>query len=647
VSPSVGNVVQSNSAQNLPARSLLLLSACFGLVTGLVEGLGLWAFHGLPWFTLNSRIPEGVSVEILWISPVVNLFLFLALGLVVVAFSRLFPRPSWLRISLFLFSFMAVADWAGLTGRIGPIAVLVLAVGFGTVASGRLYEKRATLLRYAPVAVRWTALATLVAFFAVEGGIRLRERIATSHLPTASKSSPNVLVILVDTLRADHLSGYGYARPTSPHLDHIAQQGVVFEDAISTSSWTLPAHQGLLTGRYPHEHGPLREQPLKRSLPTLAQVLDDHGYRTAAFSANTDFFNRRAGFDRGFLHFEDYFYSVADSVYRTFWGRLVFHNYVGGLLGLDELPGRKKAADVNRALLHWLDRDHDKPFFAFLNYLDVHGPYIPEQPYRYKFANPASQAQCAPTLLGRLNPLHRPDEVEHLLQLSPACFQLQVDAYDGAVSYVDDQIASLFSELAGRGLDKNTLVVITSDHGESFGEHGLVSHGTSLYREQLWVPLIYWWPGHVPSGMRIDRPISGASLPATILNLLGDGNQKDFPVASLAQLWEQPGVNPDWPYPLSEMAQDLYIPKQFPGYRGWLKSITDPQWHLIVAQADPEELYDYVRDPIESQNLADTSQGKEAIHSVELQLWNQASPDRNKAELTKPSDETKVARMTK
>src|SRR5579872_162764 len=645
---SVENIEQSNTARNLTIGSMLLLSACFGLITGLVEGLGLLAFHGLPWFTLNSRIPEGVSVEILWISPVVNLCLFLALGLVIVTLSRVFPRLSWLRVSLFLFSFMAVADWAGLTGRIGPLAVLVLAIGFGTVVSGRLYQKRAALLRYAPMAVRWAALATLVALLSVEGGIRLRERIATSHLPTAAKSSPNVLVILVDTLRADHLSTYGYARSTSPHFDRIAQQGVLFQDAISTSSWTLPAHQGLLTGRYPHEHGPLREQPLKRSFPTLAQVLDERGYRTAAFSANTDFFNRRAGFDRGFLHFEDYFYSVADSVYRTFWGRLVFHNYVANLVGLDEIPGRKKAADVNRSLFHWLDRDHDKPFFAFLNYLDVHGPYIPEQPYRYKFANSASAAKCSSTFFAKLNPFHRPDDIGRLLELSPPCFQLQVDAYDGAISYVDDQIASVFSELARRGLDKNTLVVITSDHGESFGEHGLVSHGTSLYREQLWVPLIYWWPGHVPAGQRIERPISSASLPATILDLLGEPDRKDFPVPSLAQLWEHPGVNPDWPYPLSEMAQDLFIPKQFPGYRGWLKSLADPQWHLIVAQADPEELYDYVKDPIESQNLADTSKGKSAIHSVELQLWNQASPNnRNQAALGDPRDKTKLATVTK
>ncbi len=634
---------------NISSARLLQLAACFGLITGLLEGIGLLAFHGLPWFVLNSRIPEGVSIEILWISPVVNLLLFLVVGFALAALSRLLPRFPTLRVALFIFSFMAAVDWAGLTGRIGPIAMVVLAIGFGTVMSARMDSKSETLLGAAPGVVKLGIAATLVLFVAVEGATRLREQLAIDHLPPASKSSPNVLVILVDTLRADHLSSYGYARPTSPHLDAIAGQGVLFENAVSTSSWTLPAHQSLLTGRYPHEHGPLREQPLNPSYPTLAQVLDDRGYRTAAFSANTDFFNRRAGFDRGFLHFEDYFYSVPDSLYRTFWGRLVFHDYVAGLLGLDEMPGRRKAAQINAGLLHWIDRDHDRPFFAFINYFDVHHPYIPERPYRDKFASPDQEIACTPTLTQRLNPFHRGTEIDQMMRLSPACFQLEIDKYDGAISYVDDQIASLFSELAQRGLDKNTLVVITSDHGESFREHGLVTHGTSLYRELTWVPLIYWWPGHIPSGKRIDRPISStASLPATVLDLLGESNQKDFPIPSLAQLWNQPGVNPDWPYPLSEMAQDLFIPPQYPAYKGWLKSITDPQWHLIVSQTDPAELYRYPEDPAESQNLVDSSQGKAVMNSEETQLWNQVSPDkRHKAGLTDQLNETKIAGIAK
>ncbi|HSZ01470.1 MAG TPA: sulfatase [Terriglobales bacterium] len=644
----VENLPEQSPAQGVTSARLLLLAASFGLITGLVEGFGLQAFHGFQWFVLNSRIPEGVSIEILWISPLVNLVFFLFVGLLLAILGRFAPRLPILRVALFLFSFMAVVDWLGLTGRIAVLAELVLAIGLATVISGRMYERSTALWAYAPRVIRGAAITTLVALLAVEGGIWLREEVATRNLPVASKSSPNVLVVLVDTLRADHLSTYGYARATSPFLTGIARQGVVFEDAVSTSSWTLPAHQSLLTGRYPHEHGPLREQPLNENYPTLAQVLDKRGYRTAAFSANNDFFCRRAGFARGFLHFEDYFYSVEDMIYRTFWGRVFFHNYLAGLVGRDELPARRTAANVNRSLLRWLDRDPDKPFFAFVNFLDIHTPYVPERPYRYKFAGSDAQAQCPSPRLSLSMLLHRSNEFDYLMGLSAECFQLQIDAYDGGISYVDDQIAALFAELARRGLDKNTLIVITSDHGESFREHGLVTHGTSLYRELVWVPLIYWWPGHIPSGMRIDRPISAASLPATIMDLLGDPDAKEFPVPSVAQLWNLPGSSPDWPYPISELAQDVYVPKQYPAYQGWLKSITDPRWHLIVTQSGATELYNYPQDPGEIQNLAESAQGKAVVDAVETQLWSQVNAqNHNKTGLTHPLNQNKVALVTK
>jgi len=644
---SVENLPEQRPAQSVTSARLLLLAACFGLITGLIEGFGLQAFHGFQWFVLNSRIPEGVSIEILWISPLVNLVFFLFVGLLLAILGRFAPRLPILRVALFLFSFMAVLDWLGLTGRIGILAELVLATGLATVISRRMHEKSAALWACGPRVIRGAAIATLVALFATEGGIWLREEVATRHLPVASKSLPNVLVVLVDTLRADHLSTYGYGRATSPFLSGIAREGVLFEDAVSTSSWTLPAHQSLLTGRYPHEHGPLREQPLNENYPTLAQVLDKHGFRTAAFSANNDFFCRRAGFARGFLHFEDYFYSVEDMVYRTFWGRVFFHNYLAGLVGRDELPARRTAANVNRSLLRWLDRDPDKPFFAFVNFLDLHTPYVPERSYRYKFVGRDAQAQCPSPQLSLSMLLHRSNEFDYLMGLSAECFQLQIDAYDGGISYVDDQIAVLFAELARRGLDKNTLIVITSDHGESFREHGLVTHGTSLYRELVWVPLIYWWPGHIPSGMRIDRPISAASLPATIMDLLGDPDASEFPVPSLAQLWNLPGSSPDWPYPISELAQDVYVPTQYPAYRGWLKSITEPRWHLIVTQSGATELYSYPQDPGEIQNLAESAQGKAVVDAVETQLWSQVNAqNHNKTGLTHPLNQNKVARVT-
>ena len=148
----------------------------------------------------------------------------------------------------------------------------------------------------------------------------------SSKLPAAAGDAPNVLVIVVDTLRADHLSSYGYARPTTPNIDRIATEGVLFENAVATSSWTFPSHASLLTGRYQYEHGmdKIREMPAvggnafsANGLPTLGEVLMQKGYRTGAFSANRTYFTHDLGFGRGFIHFEDYFHSPSDMFVRT------------------------------------------------------------------------------------------------------------------------------------------------------------------------------------------------------------------------------------------------------------------------------------------------------------------------------------------
>src|SRR6202030_2172864 len=214
----------------------------------------------------------------------------------------------------------------------------------------------------------------------LDGGAWLREDILTAELSTAPQGSPNILVIVVDTLRADHLSTCGYVRATIPNLDRIAKQGVLFENAYSASSWTLPSHATMLTGRYPHEHGADLSYYDGR-YPTIAQVLRGEGYRTGAFSANLLYFCRTRGFGAGFLHFEDFFGSWADIVSHTLYGR-EFNKHVTLPLGYKDIPGRKRAADVNREFLRWVDRATGKRFFAFLNYFDVHDPFFPSEPYR-------------------------------------------------------------------------------------------------------------------------------------------------------------------------------------------------------------------------------------------------------------------------
>src|SRR5581483_2011101 len=232
----------------------------------------------------------------------------------------------------------------------------------------------------------WLVVAWLLAFSGMTIGKRWREGREMSALPPASPDSPNVLLIVIDTLRADHLSAYGSARLT-PNLDRIAHEGVLFENAISPCSWTLPSHASLVTGRYPSEHGMQNALPMPwlgwgnaglRGLPTIGEVLKHAGYRTAAFSANQSYFTSNVGLGRGFIHFEDYFQSPKDMVFRTLYGREFDRAYLHRTekskitrairaLGLTALfDNRKRADEVNREALAWISKSRG-PFFAFLN----------------------------------------------------------------------------------------------------------------------------------------------------------------------------------------------------------------------------------------------------------------------------------------
>jgi arylsulfatase A-like enzyme len=607
-------VGESNSSR------LLVLGTWFGLVTGLVEGLGLQAIFGYGWLTPNN-VRGGVTAEIIWISIVVNLGLFVFLALCGAFLRMLLPKVEVPRLLVPLFVFMACIDWVALSGRLGPAAVLgfaaAVALTFNIWFQKNVLYTTNLLRRTLPAVM---AIAVVV-FLAVEGTVWSRERIAIAKLPPAAPGSPNVLVVVIDTLRADHMALYGYARETTPHLDAIAKHGVVFENDISPSPFTLGAHASMFTGRYPHEHGVNHEVALGKTYATLPEVFARHGYRTVGASGNVSYFSRRSGLARGFIHFNDYFYSAADMFYRTLWGRIV-HKYLPDTPRFDEVYARKRAPQVNQELLSWIDRDRNRPFFAFINYFDVHEPYQPLDPYRKMFNHMDTNAARF-QIDQRINPKEHP-YLYRLSHMSPQDFQHQIDAYDGAAYYVDQQIANLFSELDRRGLAQNTLVIITSDHGECFGDHGLLTHWNSLYWEIVRVPLIYYWPGKIPAGVRINKPVSAASLPATLLELAGIKGDVAFPIASVAPLWERPDVDPPWPDPLAEVGRNADLPEGYPAYHGWLKAIVGPQWHLIVSEKLPPELYDWKTDPKELNNRASNGD-EQALRSVTTKLWNEVA----------------------
>ncbi|MGC2185898.1 MAG: sulfatase [Terriglobales bacterium] len=625
------------------AGSLLILGLGSGIFAGLVEGAGLLFFQRVNWARWGPMI--HVSGEILWISPIVDVILFLSLALIGSAVARFSSRFPAVRVLVFLLTFFSLYDWLTLTGRLYHRACLLLALGVAAAFARWCGQREKAFLKFGKRATPWILALWIFVFTGMQGGKRLQERNAVAHLPAAAPDAPNVLVIVEDTLRADHVSAYGYARPTSPNFDRLAQQGVRFENAISTTSWSLPSHISLLTGRYQFEHGIGNVQPAPwlgwgrtglGGFPTLGEMLEQRGYRTGAFSANRTYFSTSLGFGRGFQHFEDYFHSPADMFIRTLYGREFARIYLnrtdrskvkralryfgmnsmldkdsegsgnyGGAQGV-----RKRADVVNHEVLSWIDRentDHGRndrgethPFFAFLNYFDVHYPY----------GSP---------------PTYPKPEWDH---------GGRIDEYDASVKYADDALGRLMQALDQRGLSPNTLVIVTSDHGESLGQHGLTYHGQALYRELIHVPLAIFYPGHVPTGVKVQTPITNAAIPATIMDILGARTQQDaFPCPSLSALW-QTGGGSDWPDPVSELArndiadkEDRAAAKIVPtATTGSMKSLVTPQWQFITHESMGDQLYDWARDTAESNNLIHSPEGQTTAARLKSRLENVMRP---------------------
>lgn len=581
-------------------RHFLLAAAWFGLMTGLVEGVALWGLQRLGWLTGQLTF-LGFSIEIVWIAAVFDLLLFCAVGLVLSLVARFVPGSTLTQVSVFLFAGMAFFDWLAipLIGRVHTWAIPIVAAGLAFQFTRWFSKHQGAVVQFWRKSVVWLGALALLVLVGIQGGVWMKEQIGVASLPTAAPDAPNILVIVVDTLRADHVSSYGYTRPTTPNLDRLAEQGVLFERAFATSSWTQPSHASMLTGRYTYEHGADLYEPLDDRYPTIAQALQERGYRTGAFSANFRVFCRRLGFGRGFHRFEDYYRSIGNMLVGTFYGRMVEVYGLHSGLGYDAEIGRRWADEINDAALDWIDRDQERPFFVFMNYFDVHDPYVPPQPYRSMFSPLENPGGLINSYWG----------VDHIyVPQTPEQLQGEVDAYDGAIVYVDEQIDRLVGELEARGLADNTLLVIISDHGESFGEHGLLQHTNSLYREVIHVPWIIRWPGHVPEGKRIIEPVSIAALPATLLDLIGKEEQTLFPGPSLSQLWDATATRSDWPYPIAELAQHPWEPDRNPSAHGAMKSVVNAEWHYIHHEVFGDELYDWDADPQETINLATDEQ---------------------------------------
>ncbi|MEJ7638331.1 MAG: sulfatase [Singulisphaera sp.] len=489
----------------------------FGAVTGLLE---------LALVLLHKRIFNTLTLETLrrnrhfvWMIPASNLLIFASLGLLIALAARLRPRQTS-RLAFYPLGFGASLALLLLIPRLDPLAYILLAGGV-TCWAARRFEPLAPGFRRV---VRRSLPVLLIAVGTLIGldyrHVASAERRALASLPAAQPGSPNVLVIVLDTVRADHLSPYGYHRDTSPNLARLAARGVRFEQARSTAPWTLPSHASMFTGRWPHELSARTGHPLDATYPTLAEILSRKGYAAASFVANTHNCNAWYGLDRGFARYEDFYrnteVSTIEILFNSSLGRRLVKSGAGQrilrfLRGGRPYTARKDASMINRDALSWLSGREGRPFFVFLNYYDAHGPYVPPEGTLPRFARESGQGDSHARV---------------------------VDGYDNCIASLDDQIGRLFAELEGRGQLANTLVILTSDHGENFNEHQLYGHGKSLYRPELHVPLMVLMPGRVPPGRVVREPVSLRDLPATVASLLGPTSVSRFPGSSWARYWE-------------------------------------------------------------------------------------------------------------
>jgi arylsulfatase A-like enzyme len=299
----------------------------------------------------------------------------------------------------------------------------------------------------------------------------------------------NVLLISIDTLRSDHLGCYGYDRPTSPNIDGLARSGTVFLNTMSVSSWTLPAHASMLTGRYPGQHG-LRDDGVRLdpAIPSLPQFFRKRGYRTLAVVSHV-YVSSAFGLDRGFDVFDE-------SLTRGGAANPVATQVVDRFLGLLE-PG------------------DPEPFFAFLHFFDPHLDYVPPSPFGTRFTDPGYRGEIDGTLRSLQGYFSRNDSIPR------ADLEQAIGLYDGEIAYVDSEIGRLLEELERRELLDDTIIVITADHGEEFKEHGRLGHARTLFEEQLRVPLIISGHPAFPAGSRRGDLAGLCDLAPTLLELTG------------------------------------------------------------------------------------------------------------------------------
>lgn len=407
---------------------------------------------------------------------------------------------------------------------------------------------------------------------------------------------PNVILIVVDAARPDHFSCYGCKRETTPNIDRLAEEGTLYENTISSSSWTLPAVSSLLTGTYALQHKSLDYYDrLDPDIKTLAQVLGKVGYKTAAIHAGL-FFDRIWDTDRGFQEIN------RKVIYNTESTPLIL-KAIRKLRSKLSLQNDNGAGWIEKNLRSWFYRQ-DKPFFLYLHYMEPHDKFGAPIKYSAKYLNGPSDFLRGLKLnrkeasIRSLMDERKPDERD---------VRILNALYDGALNYLDMRVGKVVGMLKEKGVLDDTILVITADHGENLGDHGMVGHQWCLYDSLIRVPFIVRYPEVFAKGRRMSELAQNVDLFPTLMEVL------NVPGADVpAQLAGQNLLSLKRQYAFSEWGgcgiaawQKRYPQFDFSPYDRTLRSVRSLEHKLIWSSDKKHELYDLKRDPGETRNLVE------------------------------------------
>lgn len=585
-------------ANDRTLRARLATGAAFALVTGALVGLAKAASFVLA----NRYLALGmVRLAVAQAAAIVSTYVLAALVVFALAVALpaalpAFARGGWgRRLLLGALPVLAILAFVGfhlnrfyLPGVLEPLSLLGNTLWIAACAVllwplGWLSQRlalpvaRLTGRRASSAALQAAALAVLA--------------LVVTNLALAGPAAgrPNIVIVSIDTLRADHLGCYGYRRPTSPNLDRLAAGGVLFRNAIAQAPWTLPSHMSILTGLYPSGHGAVSEEHrLAPRFVTLAEVLQQEGYLTVGIT-DGGFLGRKYGY-QGFDRFDD-----GGRAGPRGWRDLNVPPPPAGLEHVERGENRAAGVMVDKALRFLNRRRQERPFLLFLHTYQVHCPYDPP-PEWDRFSDPAYRGVVQIQGTCNFEPVKA--------AMGAADYQHLVDKYDGEIAYTDAQLGRLFAELEALGLDDTSVILITSDHGENLGDHPHypVGHAAELHDHTLRVPLILKAPG-LRAGTVIDGQVESVDILPTLLDLFGLELPEAVDGVSLVEILGTGAREKEFAYS-----------EEGPAHR----MVRTDRWKLIVSRRGEYELYDLSADPGEQRDLLSTH--REVARELRLQL---------------------------